>query len=376
MAKSTFSPQYKRVADTVRTRIHLGDYALKSIPSERILAKELGVNYMTVRRGLNILEKEKLLVRQPNGRVRVRRTRQEGKSLLNIAYLVPTIMSYDVEMWRLALETAVEKIGGSLRTILFVHWNDPLLLDAIEGFDGVFLRPEPEGIPEEVSARLRRPEHPVIVVDQNLSDLGIPSIQLFPPASVQRLLDHLNSVGRRKIACLNVEPDHEPIKQRINQWRLWMIAHGFRAPLINEPVKPHALAITSAYTVMKSVLEKGAPEFDGLFCTTMAAAMGAVRACLDAGIRPGHDLAICAANGEGISAMLYPTMTSLEAPDPVPYIQYCLEWIAKGNSHWEGPLLLQPDQIPMYIGESTVPRAEGIVPPPPKAARGAKRPSV
>jgi DNA-binding transcriptional regulator YhcF (GntR family) len=51
VAKSEFFPSYRKVAKTIRNRILHGDYALKPIPSERHLALELGVNYMTVRRG-------------------------------------------------------------------------------------------------------------------------------------------------------------------------------------------------------------------------------------------------------------------------------------------------------------------------------------
>ena len=40
------------VSELVRKRILNGSYSLKVFPSERRLADELSVNYMTVRRGL------------------------------------------------------------------------------------------------------------------------------------------------------------------------------------------------------------------------------------------------------------------------------------------------------------------------------------
>lgn len=353
MAKSSFSPLYEKVAETVRGRILHGDYALKPLPSERALAQEMDVNFMTVRRGLAMLEKEKLLVRQPNGRLRVRRRRQDSKSAVNIAFLVPTVVSYDVEMWRLALETAAEAANVHLRTILYVHWKDSLLIDAIEGFDGVFLRPEAEPIPEDVADRLRRPGHPVVVVDQNFADMGIPSIQLFPPFCVQQVFNHFDSIGRTRIACFNAEPDQTSVQQRINQWRLWMGAHGYRAPLLNEPVRPHTLAMTHAFSVIERRLAAGKLDFDALFCTSSSTAVGAMRAFLNAGIRPGTDVAVAAANGEGIAAMMNPTLTALEAPDPLPYIRCCLEWMAQGA--WQGPLLMEPNKVPLFIGHSSAP---------------------
>ena len=86
MAKTSFFPQYKKVSELVRKRILNGSYSLKLFPSERRLADELSVNYMTVRRGLQILEEEGMLVRQPNGRMRVKRIQQGKRRILIFAF--------------------------------------------------------------------------------------------------------------------------------------------------------------------------------------------------------------------------------------------------------------------------------------------------
>src|SRR5437867_4469866 len=106
MDKSTFFPNYKRVADTLRKRILDGNYAIRPIPSERQLAEEFGVNYMTVRRGIQVLEKGQLLVRQPNGRMQVKHNQHGGKEHLNFAFLMPTLASHALEVWRAAIERA------------------------------------------------------------------------------------------------------------------------------------------------------------------------------------------------------------------------------------------------------------------------------
>jgi len=65
-----------------------------------------------------------------------------------------------------------------------MHRDDPILIDAIAGCDGVFLNP----IPAPIARILRRPEHPVVVLDEDFSRYGLPSIQFFPPAFAQRPL--------------------------------------------------------------------------------------------------------------------------------------------------------------------------------------------
>lgn len=339
----------------VRKRILHGDYALKAIPSERNLAQELGVNAMTARHGLQILEKEGLLIRQPNGRVRIKKIHQGGKNHLNFAFLAPTLASHWIENCRLVIEKVTANLQCNVRTVLYMHWDDPLLLDALSGFDGIFLLPSPEPLPPAIVEHLRCKEHPVVVLDQDLSDQGIPSIQLFPSSFMQKLLDHLETLGHRNIGCLNTQPDNPVISERINVWRYWMEAHNFSGRLINQAVAPYGNTMEQAYHVITDILDEPNRQETAWFCTTIAGALGAMKAMLDRGIKPGQDVAICAANGEGLAAFLSPSITALEAPDPTPFISYCVKWMMRGGTDWQGPLLMQPTEIPLVIRESTRP---------------------
>jgi DNA-binding LacI/PurR family transcriptional regulator len=348
-------PRFRRVADLIKERILLGTYAFKPLPSDRQLATECGVNYMTVRRGLQLLIDEGLLLRQTNGRIQVTRATQGHKPCLNIAFLVPTIASPHAELWRMALETEIAKLNGTLRTILYVHWHDPMLMDCISGFDGVFLAPENEPIPSEIAERLRKPEHPVVIVDQDYSHLGLPTIKFFPPSSAQRLLNHLVATGRKRIACLNVQPIIPEVQERMDQWKIWTAVHHHQGPLINEPVTTHHPALPHAYKVMKKLLKSKNFDADAIYCVTLQAAIGAMRALWDHGLEPGKEIAVCAINGEGMAPMLKPTLTALEFSDPTPFVTFCLKWMADGGKTWTWPLLMQPAEVPLYIGESTRP---------------------
>ncbi len=356
-----FLPRYQKVANIVRHRILQGDYALKAMPSERGLAQELGVNAMTARHGLQILEKEGLLIRKDNGRVAVHKARHGTRKHLNFAFLVPTLTSHGIEKWRLAIEAVTAHLQCNLRTVVYMHWDDPLVLDALNGFDGVFLDPSPEPMPDGVSEQLRNKKHPVVSVDHDLSTLGIPSIQLFPPAFTQKLLDHLDAVGHQKIGCLNTQPVDPVIAERINIWRFWMGAHGFKGRLINEPVAPYGDAMKAGYEAMCRLLSSGQHEETAWYCTTVDCAIGAMKSALDHNLKPGRDIAICTANGEGIASYYYPAITALEAADPQPFLSHCVQWMMDG-SDWQGPLLMQPTEIPLMIRESSDPRLSAKIP--------------
>lgn len=347
-------PHYRRIAESMKNRILHGDYAMKPIPSERQLASEFGVNYMTVRRGLQLIMNEGLLVREENGRVRVKKANQGPKPFQQIAFLITSAGSFETARWRVAIESAAAEHNCSVRTILYAHWNDSLLLDAIKGFDGIFLEPGTNPIPEELIEFVQSSGHPLVVVDLDFSHYGIPSIQIYPPTCIQILLKHLASVGCKRIACLNTQPDIPTIQQRMEQWRFWVKAHRHEGLLFNDPVPSGASAADHAHEVVYRLIKTKKLTADGLLCTTGAAGIGAMRALLDHGIEPGVEMKVCAVNGEGIAHLLNPTMTALESPELRPFLDYCLDWMTKGDPSWKGPTLLQPAEIPLFIGKSTV----------------------
>jgi DNA-binding LacI/PurR family transcriptional regulator len=351
------SSHYKIVADTIRKRILNGEYAIKPLPSERQLALEFDVSYMTVRRGLQILVKENMLVRQTNLRRMVKRARQGAKPHFNFGLLVPTFSSNNIELWRFCLERQTSHLPCNVRPILYMHWDDQVLVDALKGFDGVFLNPIPEPLPPAIAKELSEMGHPIVVLDEDYSVYGVPSIELFLPSFVQKLLDHLAECGHKKIGCLNTQPVSHEINMRINQWRYWMAGHGLNGTLASYPVKPHTDPMMVAYQVMDKIITDNKEQETAWLCTTAPAAMGAMGALLDHGLQPGKDIAICAINGENLAPLVNPPLTALEIVDPSPYLSICLDWMMQGGKEWQGPLLMTPLDVPLVVRDSTRPGA-------------------
>jgi LacI family transcriptional regulator len=81
----------------------------------------------------------------------------------------------------------------------------------------------------------------------------------------------------------------------------------------------------------------------------------------DRNIRVGTDVSVCVVNDEGLARYLSPSITSIQMPDPMLYLSACMDWMKRKTSSgnqgdgWVGPLLLQPSQAPLFIGESTGP---------------------
>ena len=348
----------KQIQSILERRIRHGDYLLTGLPAERELSREVGASRMTARKAIERLMEKGLLERQPNGRLVVRRDVTEG--LLTFAFLVPSTSSGNVERWRLAIETVVKEFHARVRTILYVHWDDPMLLEAIENFDGIFLFPSGEEIPARIIERLRETGRSLAVLDRDFTAYNITSVCLFPPLFTQRLLDKLGELGHQSVDCFNVQTVDPVITSRIEQWNLWRATNRISGHLYGEPVQPYTpyeAQLTWAYDHMCKILDQNKLKATALFCTTVIAAIGAIRAMRDRNIKVGEDISVCTINDEGLARYLSPSLTCIEMPDPAPYIRMCIEKMQPSNSNngWVGSLLIQPSQPQLFTGESTGP---------------------
>ncbi len=350
MAKS------KEVAELLERRIVHGDYLLKELPGEEALAQEVCISRMTARRAMLQLMEKGLVRRQQNGRLTVNRT--GARRVRQIAFLRPAFVGAGSAPLNAAVRL-LDPARGRIRPVEFVHWDDPTLVETLQVFDGVLLVPPAETIPQAVLALLKDSHKPVVVLDRDLSAQGIHSVDTCPVSFAQQVLDHLKSLGHQRIDCLNSQPRDEIIAARIQQWALWKAAHQVEGELIDDPVESYGDATTQAYQTIKSRLRNQGIGSMGsaILATTVGGAIGAMRALHEQGVRIGRQLAVASVSVEGVTRYAIPSITGLHPPEPDAFIKICLDWILSGGRRedWPGSLLLKPTEVPMLIGESTVP---------------------
>ena len=348
--------KYEHVSDLLERRIRHGDYLIKEFPTDRQLSAEFEVDPRTARRAVARLVDGGLLVRRSNGRPAVADLRVDAdQQALRVALLSVSYPTPYTWRWQRALQEAADKRGAMFRPVTYVHLDDPVVQDTLDGFDGVFFGLFGGDPSEHLLRQLERSPTPTVFLDSDQSSHGFPSVWMASPLDTTRLLDHLGRLGHRRVACLNTQPHNDVTNARLRAWREWGGGHG---RLIDEPVRAFESPTEQAYlTALGEIDARGGFGATALLCCTSAAAKGVYRACHERGVEIGVDLSICSSDdGAGEAPYFIPSLTSLSDPDPRPYLDVCLDWIAaRGRRRWTGPLLLQPKEVPIFAGESTVP---------------------
>ncbi len=346
--------KYMLVAERLSRRIKSGDYHLHGLPAERRLATQVGVSYMTARKAVQVLLDDGLLCRLPNGRLVVRGHSEDGPSQKQVALLAPAWESNEANHWDINLTQLRKQLDFSSRIVHYGHWDDPVIADTIRQFDAtLFLAPDQT--PADFTAELVKLDQPLVILNRDWSGFGLHSLRMFPPRMIQKLLDHLAALGHSRIDCFNVQPCGQVIDEWIGHWQLWGAKHQIPGELINEPVKPFTDTLVAAYSVISQRIRQGKLNCTAMLCLTETAAIGATRALLDHGIRPGHDIALCT-TGSLRCEYLSPSLTTLEQPDPKPYLAACLEQALKPQpGGWQAPMLIEPQDLKVVVRESTVP---------------------
>ena len=340
-------------AELIEKRILFADY-VAGLPSERQLANELGLSRTTVRKAVQQLTDKGTLERQENGRLQV--SQQSGqRRTRTIGFITPEGTSTNRDEWRESLNRIVE-VGSEehevvLRSVVYAHWADSAIQEALASFDGAFFLTDSAIIPDWLMKKIIDSPCRVVSVERDYSRAGLPSIQLFTPSAERKMFDHLYRLGHRRIDCLNTQALDGVIQNRIAVWREYNELKGTSGQLhsltLSKPVE-------SAYQLVRDILRQGRPVGTALFCTTGPAAIGAMRAAHEAGLKVGDDISVCAVNSEGLGRYLQPTLTALEAPPRAPYLRRALQWMTSDEA-WPGPLLIEADDVPLFEGESTGP---------------------
>ncbi len=359
--------KYIEVAEIIEKRIADKIYSSSNLPSERKLSTQLGASYLTVRKAVQSLINEGALQRNTtNGRLSAGSTSSKRNRQLNIGFLMPPSIWAAQHSWLYEVTELVKEKKGVLRPITYFNVSDPVIFEALDGdFDGLFVVLPPE-IPGLLMDRLEKNRRRIVVLWEDLTHLGIPSIENAPPRFVGKLLDHLTSLGHTRIDCMNTQKVSSVMRERIEHWNLGIEKRKLYGRLHYCLPRPFVPGLEPVRDFVASLIDDGSlNKTSALFCVTTSQAWAAIRACQDRGLKVGRDISICGFGEMDIARMLMPTVTAVQPADRRPFLSMGLEWIETQGKNWSRPLRLEPEDVELFIGEST-----GPAPKPGKASKG------
>jgi DNA-binding LacI/PurR family transcriptional regulator len=350
------SLKYQQAAAVIASRLQSGDYVLAGLPGERQLALELGISHMTARRAVQHLISQGVLPRRPVGRLAGRESRIRPSCHLLIGLVAPAFESASLLRWRSALERVVAERQGSVRFIGYTSETDRAITDALDGhFDGLFIVP-PFALSPLLIDRLRDVRHRAVTLFHDFTHLGLPCVDLGAPRFIGRIAGHFAELGHRRVDCLNTEPLNPLIEQRMRCWAEACQGAGLETRVHNRAVRPFEHADVRAAEVAGELFDSGALRgATGLFCTSTGSTRGIYRAAYERGIGIGTHLSLASCDSLQEARLMTPSLTTLHNPDVSPFLTRGLEWIQTGGQGWDGSLKIQPDDVPLWAGESTRP---------------------
>ena len=334
--------KYLQVAEILKSRVAHGDYLNTPMPGERKIADEIGVSYMTARKALRHLVDSGVIGKAEDGKAQLPKPKAEFAAC---AFLAPAFVSLQTMRWQSALDRTLSRGGRILRSVYFMHWNDPVILETLPNFDLGFLLPKVEPPPEHLLAKFRESGTPVVVLEADWSDRGFLSFLSVPPEMIGTLLDHLAGRGDR-VDCFNVQPLDEIIDRRLTLWEQFP-RHG---RCFNYPVDFFGDTLSHTVTVAASLLRGGEWNPKAVLCTTFTAALGLSRVFYDFGLKTGKDVRLAAVNGEGWAPYLTPSITTLANPDLGMLAEEAFEVLRSGGAVGR---CLKPAVLEIEYGESS-----------------------
>ncbi|SDD24292.1 LacI family DNA-binding transcriptional regulator [Auraticoccus monumenti] len=154
---------------------------------------------------------------------------------------------------------------------------------------------------------ITRARIPVVLLDRAPAGTDAFSTVVIDNAAAAELaVNHLLGHGRQHLVCLSGPPHIEAVKQREEGWRRALTAAGRPVP---EP-RSGTFSREGGYRAMLALLAEGV-EVDGIFTTSDAQGIGALRALTELGRRVPEDISVVSFDGTTAGRFTQPALTSV-----------------------------------------------------------------
>lgn len=194
---------------------------------------------------------------------------------------------------------------------------EPLEPDGLHSYSGLLRAQHADGLiisgprlDDPQLAELVRDGFPV-VLQGSLPGLAVPSVDIDNVAGARGAVEHLISLGHRRIACITNAPlVYSAATERLAGYRQALAAGG----IAEDPtlIAEAAFDAPSGHAAMVALLERA--EFDAVFVASDVVALGAIGALREAGRPVPHGVSIVGFDDIPLAPYVDPPLTTVRLP--------------------------------------------------------------
>ncbi len=308
MSRDGLIPVYAQVGDLLKARIREGVYPEgKKLPGIKVLAKELGVNHLTVRQALRTLEEGGLVATESARGTFVIST---GRTHLRIALVLPNLY----ESSSAVSAGAHAEMRESRSTVDIFHYNEDTKLEseyfnrlASEGYDGAIVFPSLDARSLKPLLRMVIEGFPLVFIDRAPADVPCWTAWADNLQGGYLATRHLIERGCRRIACETSEL-HGASERFEGYLRAMAEAH---LPIDYQLVRKFVLRDEEVELWVDECM--GLPELpDAFFFANDFQAMRGIRRLLLRGKRVPDDVRVIGFDGLSIGTLSYPSLSTVK----------------------------------------------------------------
>lgn len=294
--------KYQGIAAALRAEIvELAAAGQAFLPSERELTARFGVDRSTIRRALDLLEEEGLILRSPGRRSRIMARPGEPETSgrhLRVALVVnaaprgwatlPVLHGAESVLAPQGVELSVYSSYAHTPAEAALRERQRLEFCLRRKVSGVILWPAAEQGSEAVLMRLRTAGIPVVLIDQELPGLDLDFVGIDNVAAAYQATQHLILSGHTRVAHISRNNRMPTTLQRIAGYRRALADHGisFRDSWLRrcEPGAEETRAVDE--------LMAGAERVTALLAINDMTALRLLRHLLQRGVRVPEEMAV------------------------------------------------------------------------------------
>ncbi len=309
-------PQYLQLKQHLAEEIRKGRITAQ-VPAERVLAKQHGVAYMTVRRAVSALVDDGLLYRKPGQGTFICQPGHVARRTGNIGFVLDPVIADGVgnaffSKVFAGAEREARVHGHSL--IYSSHTADLVPLATPKGrtpakrkVDGLIAA----GLNDDKLVLALSRQVPVVLVDDSVEGSKIPSVRVDNIAASLQATRHLIERGHKRIAYLGGSSASIVGRERIGGYVQALVESGLQAdPTL---IYQATFGFDTGYQGAKALFALHHPP-TGLFCANDTVAFGALKWLNENGRKVPSEVGVVGFDDLDASAHVHPALSTVAVP--------------------------------------------------------------